>query len=323
MAKKTKIWLLVAICLILLGSALACGAMFSLNWDFTKLSTVQFETTRHQFSTLYKNIVISTDTADIVFVPAEDGKITVECYEATDAPHLVTADGETLTIQLADQREWYQRIGIQFGTPKITISLPRAVYGNLTLNTDTGDVTIPKDFQFYNMGITGSTGDVTVLASAGGDLNITLSTGDIYLKDLSANNISLTTSTGDIEVESVTSRDALSVTVTTGDAYLKNIRCKGFTSTGDTGELSMERVIADETLCVIRTTGDVELECCDAPEIVIETDTGDVTGSLLSPKRFITQTDTGDVHVPQVAITNETCSITTSSGDIEIRVIGQ
>lgn len=85
----------------------------------------------------------------------------------------------------------------------------------------------------------------------------------------------------------------------------------------------MESVIAEETISIVRTTGDVELEVCNAAELAIETDTGDVTGSLFSPKRFITQTDTGDVHVPQVAITNETCSITTSTGDIEIRVIGQ
>ncbi len=322
MAKKTKLWLITALSLLLIGSILICGVMVSLGWDFAKLSTDRFETNRHQFSTLYKNIVIVTDTADVVFVPAEDGKITVECYEEADARHLVTADGETLTVQLADRREWYQHIGIHFGTPKITISLPRAVYGNLTVDTDTGDVTIPDCFRFYNVDITGFTGDATVLSSAGGDMNITLSTGDVYLKNLQAGNLFLTTSTGDIELQSVTSGDILQVAVTTGDTELESVRCKRFVSTGDTGDLSMEGVIAEETISIVRTTGDVELEACDAPALTVETDTGDVTGSLLSPKHFTTETATGDVRVPQNADMGGTCRVTTSTGDITFRVIG-
>lgn len=322
MAKKTKLWLITALSLLLIGSILICGVMASLGWDFAKLSTDRFETNRHQFSTLYKNIVIVTDTADVVFLPSEDGRIAVECYEETDARHLVTGDGETLTIRLEDRREWYHRIGIRFGEPRITVFLPRAVYGNLTLDTNAGDVTIPADFQFYNMDITGSTGDVTVLASAGGDMNITLSTGEICLKRLSANSIALTTSTGDIEMESITCRGDLSITVASGDTELEGVGCKTFLSTGDTGELSVEGVTAEESFSIVRTTGDVALENCDAPEIIIETDTGNVSGSLLSPKLFIVETDTGHIRVPRDTPFSGTCTVTTDTGDILFRIIG-
>ena len=41
MKKSTKVWLLIAACLVLVGSLLFVGVMTMLKWDFSKLSTVK------------------------------------------------------------------------------------------------------------------------------------------------------------------------------------------------------------------------------------------------------------------------------------------
>lgn len=68
-------------------------------------------------------------------------------------------------------------------------------------------------------------------------------------------------------------------------------------------------------------TGEVNFEKSDATSIVVRTDTGDVTGTLLSEKVFLTETETGNTDVPKTTA-GGTCEITTSTGDIEIEIIG-
>ena len=55
-------------------------------------------------------------------------------------------------------------------------------------------------------------------------------------------------------------------------------------------------------------------------ELKIITSTGDIEGTLLSDKVFIVKSSTGDIHVPS-SITGGRCEITTSTGNIEVRVV--
>ena len=48
MKKSTKIWLIIATSLVLFGCILFAGTMAILQWDFTKLSTVTYETSVYQ-----------------------------------------------------------------------------------------------------------------------------------------------------------------------------------------------------------------------------------------------------------------------------------
>ena len=45
MSKATKVWLIIATSLLLIGCIICGGAMAMLNWDFTKLSTTKYDTT--------------------------------------------------------------------------------------------------------------------------------------------------------------------------------------------------------------------------------------------------------------------------------------
>lgn len=297
MRTGTKVWLITAASLVLLGCILFVGVMTTLGWDFSKLSTHKYETSEHEISEEFSSISIYTETAHVTFVPSEDQKCRVVCYEDEKARHSVFVEDGSLVIRRSDDREWYDYIGIGFELPKITVCVPRGEYGELSVRTTTGDVMISDDFSFSSIDISGNTCDVTSYASALGDMKIKLTTGDIKLKNISA---------GDIELS-----------VSTGDVYLSYVACESLTSSGSTGDIELENVIAENKLSVERSTGDVELEKCDAAEIYIKTDTGDVEGSLLTEKVFVTETDTGSVRVPK-STTGGRCKIITDTGDIEI-----
>lgn len=281
MRKSTMVLLIVAICLVVIGMILLAITLGINGWDFRHLDTRIFETNTHPISTEFHSILVNTDTADIRFLPSPDGQCRVVCYEAENARHTVRVQDGTLTIRLAEDKAWYEYIGIHFETPKVTLYLPEEVYENLSIHADTGDVEVSDDLTFSQIAIS-------------------VSTGDIHLDNITAKSITLTQSTGDV--------------------VARNVQCQQFHSTGSTGDLELHNLTASETISIARSTGDVRFEACDAEEIIIHTDTGDVTGTLLTPKIFQVETDTGRVDIPESGSGGK-CQIKTDTGDIQVEIL--
>lgn len=319
MGKHAKIWLIIAASLVLAGGLLFSAVMAALKWDFTKLSTVKYETNTYELSEEYNAIAVTTATADIVLVPSDNAKSTVVCCERKNERHSVTVKDGTLVIEAVDTRKWYEYIGIDFGSPKITVTVPRGEYGALSVRSSTGDVEIPKDLTFDRVDISESTGDVTCRASVSGRLTVKTSTGDIRVENASAGALDLSVSTGNVTVSGVVCTGDVTVRVSTGKTTLTDVTCNNVRTSGDTGDISLKNVIAADKFSIERSTGDVKLDGCDAAELAIKTDTGDVTGSLLTEKVFIAQADTGRVDVPKTASGGK-CTITTDTGDIKITI---
>jgi len=317
---KTKVWLMMGASLVLIGGIIFVGMMARLGWDFMKLSTTSYEENTYKIGEDYKNIAITTDTAEIVFLPAES--TSVVCKELKNVKHTVTAQDGTLVVEIVDTRKWYEHIGIHFGTPEITVYLPAGDYGALTINSSTGDMTVPKELCFESVDIVGSTGKVTSCASVLGTAKIRTSTGEICVSDLTAGALELSVSTGKVEASKVNCEGDITVGVSTGKVELSEIGCENLSTHGSTGKVSMRGVIAKEKLSLKRSTGDIRFEGCDAGEIFVQTDTGSVTGTLLSDKVFLAQTDTGRVDVPKTAVGGK-CEVITDTGNMILNVCEQ
>ena len=270
MRTKTKVWLIIATILILVGCILMGVVLNMANWNLAELGSGKFKTNKHDIQDTFFDICIRTDTADIQFIPSTDGTTSVECYEQEKVVHSVTVTDSTLVIKVQDTRKWYEHIGVHFVSPKITVSLPQGRCGNLSIETDTGDVNIDRAFSFDSMKISGHTGQIFSSASVTNDIQISNSTGSVRIEDMVAGSIQISVSTGKIAIKGVVRFGDLSTDLTTGKANFTNIGCKNFSSKGD--------------------TGDVTLDGCDGGEILIETDTGDIKitrkGNECRPSRF-------------------------------------
>lgn len=320
MRKSTKIWLIIATSLVFLGLIVFGGVMTMQKWDFTRLSTTKYETNTHEIGEAYQSISVNTNTADVILVPSENTERRVICREEKNIKHSVAVKEDTLVIDAVDTRKWYEHIGISFGKPQITVYLPQGEYDALSVKSSTGDVEIPKDFNFESIDISEDTGDVTCYASVSQCIKIKTDTGNIRIENLSAGMLDLSVTTGDVKLLGVTSAGDVKISVSTGKTSATDVKCKSLISSGNTGDMSLKNVIAAEAFSIERSTGDVKLDGCDAAELRITTDTGDVKGSLLSDKVFITQTDTGRVDVPK-ATSGGRCEITTDTGDIKISIV--
>ena len=321
MTRKMKIWLIAASALMLVGCILFGGAMTMLKWDFKKLSTVTYETNRYEINEAYENISIAVDTAEIKLVPSEDGKTVVECVEETKRKHSVKAENGTLEIKCTDTRKWYEHIGINLQTTKITVYLPAGEYGALSVKSTTGYTEIAKDFKFDSIDISATTGRIRNAASASGDIRIKTTTGGIRMEDVTAETLDLTVTTGKITVSDVTCKKDLRLKVNTGDTTLTDIACENLFSKGTTGDLILKNVIASEKFSIQRDTGDVSFESCDAGEIFVKTDTGKISGTLRSEKDFSScRSDTGSVRVP-ATVSGGKCELISDTGNIRIEVL--
>lgn len=319
MSKTTKIWLITATALVALGTILFASVMAQYDWDFTKLSTVTYVTNTYEVNDEFDKISINVDTTEIEFVLTEDDACSIVSFEAEKLKHSATVQNGTLVVGTVDTRKWYDHICISMGSPKMTVYLPQNQYASLFIETDTGDINIPKDFAFNKIKIDGDTSEVNCFASVTNVLEIELSTGDINIDSITAGQVKLTTTTGEIAVNSVTAKNNIDIETDTGKVKLTNVSCSDFVAESDTGTMTLKNVVATGSLSVESDTGDVRFDGSDATEISVKTDTGDVTGTLLSEKVFITETSTGRISVPK-ATSGGKCEITTSTGDIKIDI---
>lgn len=312
MKKSTKIRFCTMCLLIIAGLTVFTSAC---NWNFANLDTVAYDTVTYEIGEQFTSVSADLHISDISFIPCDEDSVRVVCYKPQNKDYSVGVDNNSLYI-----KENYDYINIHifnFKVPTVSVYIPQGTYNALFISSKTGDTHIPGDFNFENINVTATTGNVKCTACASDKIKIELSTGDIILNSSKAKDISLSVTTGSIDIASVECANDLTVNVRTGKSNLNNIKCKNLISNGSTGDIVLKNVIAHDTFNIERSTGNVKFDSCDANDITVKTSTGSVCGTLLSEKTFTAKSNTGSVKVPQTTSGGK-CNIKTSTGDIKI-----
>ena len=316
-----KAALIIAAILLAAGIIIGVIALASAKFDFHAFETEPSELKDYPVEEAFRSIEIHGDTELIRFQKSDDGTAHVLCRETERSTHTVKAEDGTLKISVNRTNGWKNIFEISFEKELVTVFLPNDAYEMLSIETQTGDVEAPDWLTFTDgAAIHASTADVRFDAAVHSLLSIETSTGDISVNGVSAEAIDCTTTTGNIVMTDVSCRGDVRVKVHTGRVVLCKLSCRNLFTEGSTGDVSLQDVLAAEKISVKRSTGDVTFADSDAAEIAVTTSTGDVTGTLLTDKVFVTKTSTGDVRVPD-SVTGGRCEITTTTGDISIRIV--
>ena len=283
MKTSKKVALIVAAILLVSGAVLsAVGFLMSVGTKNVYGPSAECRESSFAVSELFYGMAVETSECDVSFFQATNGACRIVCYAPKGVEYTVTVTDGTLTVREMDTRRWYEMWGIWNERVHMDIYLPNITGAELSITTDTGDVTLPSWLSFTAVKVVTDTGDVTAQGVvAPKELLITTDTGDVTLQACETFMLSITTDTGDIMLSD----------------------CRAHTLLG-----------------ITTCTGDVELRAVDAQGSVITTDTGDVKGTLLSDKEFVVKTSTGDVNVPASVSGAGKCSVTTSTGDIDLRI---
>lgn len=294
--KKIGLFWKILIVILLCFSGIFILIMSLNNWDFNKVINNSYIETEEVIDGEFDNININLDALDLTFVKSnnEENKVNLIAHEKVKSE--INVESNTLYINIKDEREWFDRIGI-FNEMEMIIYLNESTYDELIIIGSTGDIEIPKDFSFLNS-------------------NIELTTGDIDFSS-NVNNLNIELTTGDVDISSISCLEDINIMLTTGELELDNVTCRNFMSKGSTGKIELNNLIAIGKISIEMTTGDIEFNRCDASEIFVKTTTGDVKGSLMSNKHFITHTTTGNVKVPSGSEGGK-CEIYCTTGNINI-----
>ena len=92
MKRTTLIWMIAAVCLVFIGSIVFGGVMMFIKWDFTKLSTVEYETNTYELSDSFNDISVISNTSEIEFIISDNKQCKVVCYEEVSEKHSVSVE---------------------------------------------------------------------------------------------------------------------------------------------------------------------------------------------------------------------------------------
>ncbi len=314
-----KVLHIIAISCIVVGLLLGVTALALEDFNMYLFDTNKYIEGSETLTADFAHIKIDTIEGHIRLIRTEEDTCRVEYKCREKVEYRIAVEDDTLVIKTDDQRKWYDHITFfSFLNSELTIYLPESHYASLRIETTTGKVEIPRDFDFDTATVEATTGHIDYAAYNSENVTLSVTTGNVTVRRCTLNQLSVESTTGDIIVNSVNA-GKMKLELTTGDIQVDNCVAGSLAIQSSTGDVELENTRVINEMKITATTGDVEFEHCDAGSILIETTTGDVEGSLLSPKIFIANTDTGDVRVPQTT-TGGTCKITCTTGDIEITI---
>lgn len=318
MKTSTKILMIIALSLLLAGVILSCVGVALMDFNFMNLNTAKTVEKTYEVTEEFTSISISEKTADVTFLPSEDGTVRIVCTENKKTPHSVSVENGVLTVRLNDMRKWYDYLSIfSFTKIKTTIYLPKDAYKNLTVKTNTGNLKMPQGYSFERATLFVNTGNVSWESDVLGALMIDGDTSDVKIANATLASLKLETDTGDVKLEKISAGAPLELETNTGDIRMTNVRCDALKLETDTGDVTLTDTVAANHAEIETDTGDVKFTRADAATLNIKTDTGNVTGSLRTEKIFNVKSKTGKERVPET-LTGGLCRIRCSTGDIRI-----
>lgn len=223
MAKKTKIWLICALCLILIGGALFLGGLTSMDFDLTNLSTVQYSTHTYEINESFQNIIIYADITDVELRPSADNTCKIVSKNTEEIFHSYVIKDDSLVIRELDNRKWHDYIGVNLGSPQITIYLPAKDYETIAIETDTGDVVIAEIYA-TKLDIETDTGDVKLRAFDAAQISIESDTGDVTGTLRTGKLFRCSSDTGDIHIPKSEPFGQCEIETDTGDIEIKVVQ---------------------------------------------------------------------------------------------------
>ena len=256
-------WLLATV-LLVVGLLTILSAFIYIGFDFTRLNSTNLEQKTVAVEEPFHSIYVDADWFNVTVLPkSEGGAATVLAPDGTNLHTEISVREGILTIEVKDIRLWYQSFFSYapgaLGT--ITLYLPEGAYGNLTILSDTGDVSVdsgaPEVLFFEKAKIETSTGDVAITDTVLAHGEVTTSTGDVTVSGGSTRELSLKTSTGDVEILQYTA-NFMSIETSTGDVLCDGISSRRFDVRTSSGDVTCPASAKKGDYCAVTTSsGDV------------------------------------------------------------------
>lgn len=315
MKKSTKIALLVAAALLVIGAVLCAVSLQSVGFDFYRLSTSNGRSKEMKKETfdaqeIFK-IQLEIDIDDLHLIRSEDSQIHLQYTNWDNRKYEVSSNGGTLTVAQGVGKGPYsiQWFSFDFGDENndMLLALPEGYAGDLQISSDVGNVELEEALRLS------------------GSLDCQLDSGSFRADSLTAPRITVETDIGSITGSGWSAGTYLFLATQTGDIDLESSQVAGdLICQTDIGEITLSAVESG-TVQLSTQTGDIHLERLRADSITASTDIGDISGTLVGVEAeytIFTETDIGDSNLKDRAgTTQRQLELETETGDISVQFI--
>ena len=247
--RKSIAWIVAAVFLLLVAGIV----LYSL------ARPCELETREYEIKANFENITIKADTANIKLILSENQSSRVVCEEEKNAKHSVTVKENTLRIEVADNKKWYEDLDINLSAPKITIYLGKSEYGNISLETDTGNIWLANIIATGKLEAETDTGDVNVQVCNAAAAFIEADTGNVLLENLVVTGkLAIETDTGNVKFAACDASEVF-IETDTGNVTGSFLTDKTIFAQSETGKIDIPKVIVDEKCEIITDTGNIKI----------------------------------------------------------------
>lgn len=296
--KKT---VLIALLLVVVGAVLLAVG-FAANGFHIPSTYGDFHPESVTVEESFTEVCINNGSYRVRVVPSEDGSCRAD-FDASDKMtfEVSVADG-VLTVRQKDLRKWYERIGwSNFGKRYLTLSLPEATYGKLTVESGSGSMEMATPYTF-------------------GEVGIEIGSGSFSAEGLTAERLNLHISSGSTTISSISVNGELDARLSSGSIKMNGVRAGSLAVKVSSGKVTAADTVAAGDAKITVSSGGVVLDGFDAATIDVHVSSGGVKGTLLTAKNFDAHASSGSVTVPPSDSSAGLCKVSVSSGSVNLAI---
>lgn len=248
------------------------------------------------------SLTVGCQVENVTVTKAEGDKFTFTYYEGERLKHTLDSSDGKVTLLTERKKQFFNFWTKRYEAYRsIIVGIPQNYTGELTITTDTGDVSADGVKGLNAVEITVKTGDAAIKGASAATLKITSSTGDVTIENGEfSSGITVKNSTGSVNITA--KADEVEASVTTGKINV-NADC--------------------DKLSLTATTGNIVFGAENASDIFVKTTTGDIDGEIVGDERdydIECDTTTGDCNLKnRTGEGGKKLTATATTGDIKIK----
>ncbi|MBQ7545647.1 MAG: DUF4097 family beta strand repeat protein [Clostridia bacterium] len=314
--KSTKIWLIAALVLILLGTVIGTVCLKTVGYDWTAFhpdDRFTQETQQIHQSIQDLDVFIQSGSLYIKLTADENPSVTSKLNGSSKVSVDIEDQKLIVRSESTEEMEWYERIWYT-QDETITINLTRKEYREITVHSQSADIFVQDQLQCLDANIETNSGDVLCDLKVQQTLNCKSDSGDAEITG-TFNNLSVVSASGTIDCNACEAA-AISLLTASGECTVRRCTLDQAVLISNSGNVFLMNTSLADTLRVSTHSGDVMLTYCTANAIKIGTTSGNVLGVTNLDWKYAVHTDSGSVLVPTSA-GEHACIVRTTSGDVE------
>ncbi|MGI6105303.1 MAG: DUF4097 family beta strand repeat-containing protein [Raoultibacter sp.] len=284
MKKATKIVLIIATALVVVGGAMSFGALAAVQFNFKALSTSSDLVNQSYVSERgdYQSIKINGLGENYSIIRGAGEAVEVDYYSSDALEYTFNDEGDTLIIEEKNH--------------------PRFMFFNF-------------DTSFYDRNVV-----IKVPASFTGDIEVGGANSNISVQGIEARSLVVQTAGGDVSVEDMKLAGACSIDCTSGSVKFTSLSVHSLTVNGMSSDVAGKGILAEDKVECAVASGYISLRDAQANAAVLSAASGDINVESLRSSSAIINTMSGSIT--SSALAAEQIEMKAASGDIRAGVEG-